>query len=202
MSNAAFIVTGGASGIGLAIAHKLAQEGHHPFVIGRDLSKLKRTGYAFVAADLTHAEQSSKALTTLRTWLNKESLEIKGLVNNAGVFDRLDFLASSDALWSRQFENNLLSAVRLTRELAPDLEQSRPSSVLNISSTLGLRPIALTTAYSAIKAAVINWTHALALEWAPRGIRVNCICPGIVDTPIHAFADMKPRAKPPIRCNP
>ncbi|MBX9768071.1 MAG: SDR family oxidoreductase, partial [Bdellovibrionales bacterium] len=57
--------------------------------------------------------------------------------------------------------------------------------------TLGIRPIANTAAYSATKAAMVNWTKTLAIEEAPHGVRVNCICPGLVDTPIHAFHGQK-----------
>lgn len=168
------------------------------FGIGRDRTKLQRTAesvplgrFEFALADLSDAVSSTNAIMELRQWLKARGLPLLGLVNNAGVFDRVSFVNTPDAVWERQFQANLLSAVRLTRELYPDLKQATPSAVLNISSTLGIKPVADTSAYSAVKAAMVNWTKTLAIEWAAEGIRANCICPGLVDTPIHAFHQTK-----------
>jgi NAD(P)-dependent dehydrogenase (short-subunit alcohol dehydrogenase family) len=76
--------------------------------------------------------------------------------------------------------------VRLTHALLTHLEKNR-GVVINVSSNLGLRPIPRTSAYSASKAAMINWTQSLAIELGPTGVRANCVCPGIIDTPIQAF---------------
>jgi NAD(P)-dependent dehydrogenase (short-subunit alcohol dehydrogenase family) len=190
----AFVISGSGSGIGLALAHRLIADGHFVFGLGRDRAKLKAASkslpgghFVFCAADLAAAAGTHAAVLEIRDWLEEKRLPLLGLVNNAGVVDRIAFHLTSDAIWERQFHNNLMSAVRLTRELYPSLQKGKPSSVLNISSNLGLHPISHISAYSAIKAAMINWTQALALEWAADGIRVNCICPGIVDTPIHSF---------------
>jgi NAD(P)-dependent dehydrogenase (short-subunit alcohol dehydrogenase family) len=190
----AFIVSGAGSGIGQAIATKIIENGHRVFGLGRDPRKLEQTArrlgaqnFSSSSVDLASGEETSRVTQEIHRWLQANSLPLLGVVNNAGVFDRVSFIDSSDAVWYRQFENNLLSAVRLTRDFYRDLKAGAPSSVLNISSTLGLRPVGATSAYSAIKAAMINWTEALALEWAVDGIRVNGLAPGIVDTPIHAF---------------
>jgi NAD(P)-dependent dehydrogenase (short-subunit alcohol dehydrogenase family) len=202
----AFVVTGSGSGIGQAIARQLTQAGHYVYGLGRDRAKLLRTAgelqsghFVFSAADLSEPKATHAAVLEIRDWLSEKRLPLMGLVNNAGVFDHIAFHLTSDAIWERQFHNNLLSAVRLTRELYPVLHKSSPSEtnaakttshsscVLNISSTLGIRPVSHTSAYSALKAAMVNWSKTLALEWAPENIRVNCICPGLVDTPIHGF---------------
>lgn len=190
----AFLVTGAGSGIGQAITLKLISEGHHVFGLGRDPKKLAATAklagnasFLSSSVDLSNAGECSRATQEIRRWLKQQNFQLLGVVNNAGVFDRKEFVATSDTIWERHFYNNLLSAVRITREFYPDLKEAAPSSVLNISSTLGLRPVAMTSAYSALKAAMVNWTQTLALEWAADKIRVNCICPGLVDTPIHAF---------------
>lgn len=190
----AFIVTGAGSGIGQAIAKKIAEQGHQVFGLGRDSKKLEATGkllghknFVFASVNLANSNESSRMNSEIRKWLLLNNLNLQGLVNNAGVVDRGTFDQTSDVIWERQFQNNLLSAVRLTRDFFPELKSSAPASVLNISSNLGLRPIPNTSAYSAIKAAMINWTESLAMEWAPFHIRVNCLCPGLVDTPIHPF---------------
>lgn len=192
MSLGAFVVTGAGSGIGLAIAQEIISQGHHVLGLGRDLTKLEKAAremgsFTPIATDLSSASQADKALESIRNQLKELKLPLLGLVNNAGVVDRLPFIESADQIWERQFQNNLMSAVRLTRGLYPLLKAAPLSSVLNVSSNLGVRPIVNTSAYSAIKAAMVNWTHSLALEWAADKIRVNCICPGLVDTPIHSF---------------
>lgn len=190
----AFIVSGAGSGIGRSIAHKIVAQGHQVFGLGRDSKKLENTGkelgsrnFVFAALNLANANDSSRMSFEIRKWLKANNLELRGIVNNAGVADRLSFDQSSDVVWERQFQNNLLSAVRLTRDFYPELRESPFSSVLNVSSNLGVRPIPGMVAYSAIKAAMNNWTQGLAKEWAKDKIRVNCICPGLVDTPIHPF---------------
>lgn len=108
------------------------------------------------------------------------------VVNNAGIFERRTFKDSSDETWEKMFSTHLLGPVRLVRALLPTLEANR-GAIINVSSTLGLRPVSQTSAYSALKAAMINWTETLAIELGPSGVRANCVCPGIVDTPIHGF---------------
>lgn len=189
----AFIVSGAGSGIGQAIAKKIIAQGHQVFGLGRDSKKLESTAkqlgtkFNFASVDLANPNETSRMNAEIRKWLSNNRLSLTGVVNNAGVVDRGPFDSTSDVIWERQFQNNLLSAVRLTRDFFPELKTSAPSSVLNISSNLGLRPIPNTAAYSAIKAAMVNWSQSLAMEWAPLKIRVNCLCPGLVDTPIHPF---------------
>lgn len=199
----AFIVTGAGSGIGQSIAMAIAAQGHHVFGLGRDPKKLESTskqirpgGFTCTSVDLANADDSSRVAQEIRRWLGQISLPLLGLVNNAGVYDFSLFTECSDAVWERQFNTNLLAAVRLTRIFYPELKASAPSSVLNISSTLGLRPMAGTSAYSALKAAMVNWTKTLALEWAPDQIRANCICPGIVETPIHDGRELPGELQP------
>lgn len=200
----AFVVTGAGSGIGKAISAKLLNEGHHVYGLGRDPKKLLATSklvsdgrFTFSSVDLSRAEESARTTQEIRKWLKQMNHPLLGVVNNAGVFDRLSFLKTSDSIWEKQFSNNMMSAIRITREFYQELKEAKPSSVLNISSTLGLRPVKETLAYSAIKAAMVNWSQGLALEWAADGIRVNCICPGLVDTPIHSFHNQGDEAKAP-----
>lgn len=94
-------------------------------------------------------------------------------------------------MWLRQFEVNLMGPVRIARALFPYFKEHGGGSIVNVASTLGMRPTGPTSAYSASKAAMINWTQSLALEGGPAKIRANCVCPGIVDTPIHSFHSLQ-----------
>ena len=187
-----FIITGAGGGIGRAIAARMIAQNAHVFALARDPDKLRDAQaefgadrFGFALADLSQADQVDAGVAAARAWGRGRSL--RGLVNNAAVFERTSFNDTNDEAWTRYFTHNLMSAVRLSRALYPDLRAAKGASVLNISSTLGLRPIQGAVAYSAFKAALNNLTTGLALEWATDQIRVNCICPGIVDTPIHPF---------------
>lgn len=123
----------------------------------------------------------------LTTLVESGSLSIKALINNAGIYERAPFIDCTDEIWERQLTSNLIAPARLSRQIVPLIAASGGGTIVNISSTLGLRPAPTTAAYSAAKAGLINLTMTMARELADLKIRVNCICPGIVDTPIHAF---------------
>lgn len=184
------LVTGASQGIGKAIALKLSEQGWSLILVSRRPDVLRQladqlpTESVVLPADLS-SEKSLKELSQKVLEIRKKS-GLQALIHNAGVFDRLAFHETPLEIWQKHFSINLLAPVQLTRDLYPLLRQNPGSSVLNISSTLGLKPIAMTSAYSSIKAALNSWTQTLALEWAPE-VRVNAICPGIVDTPIHPF---------------
>jgi len=186
------VVTGASSGIGAAIAHVLAREGWTVLLSGRSIQRLER-----VAASLPQPPSGAKHVLSAGDICSPNTVDqIEGaiksspsplglLVNNAGVVHRLDFRSSTDDIWREQIETNLMAPVRLSRALTKHFVP-RQSSIINISSTLAHLPIRDTSAYSATKAALNNLTQSLAIELAPE-IRVNGICPGLVDTPIHPF---------------
>jgi NAD(P)-dependent dehydrogenase (short-subunit alcohol dehydrogenase family) len=95
----------------------------------------------------------------------------------------------------RQFQVNLFGPIQWTQMVMPLLEKSGHGSIVNVSSTLGLRAGATSGAYSAAKAAMNSWTQSLAIEYGPKKVRVNAICPGIVDTPIHSFHSLPDQDK-------
>ena len=184
------LITGAGSGIGLATAEHFIKNNWKVIAVGRTQSKLEELRSKFpdqvmaVQCDIANASDVSKLLSKITSLVP----QIKALVNNAGIWKRLSFLETDDAIWREQFETNILGSVRITRDLLKlSIAQKSALSVVNISSTLGVRPVAETAAYSASKAAMVSWTQTLALEMAKYKIRVNCICPGIIDTPIHHF---------------
>ncbi|MEW5701986.1 MAG: SDR family oxidoreductase [Candidatus Zixiibacteriota bacterium] len=181
------MVTGAGSGIGRACAVRLSQEGATILLHGRTASKLTETStllpgpFATLPGDLSQPRDNEKVADEVQAHYNH--LDI--LVNSAGIGD----LGAADRLewddFQRMLDNNLVGLFDLTRRLAPVLRASEHGgSVINISSTLGLTPVAKTLAYSAAKAGVIALTETLAAEWGPH-IRVNCVCPGIVNTPMQ-----------------
>ena len=183
------IISGGGTGIGRACAQRLSQWAGTPtsvLVIGRneknlfDTLSLLPAGNFKAVCDLS----STSSIENLKKTIAAIGLPISGLINNAGIIERKLFVETDETHWRKQFEVNFFGAVSLTRLILPFMIKEKQGHVINISSTLGARPITATTAYSASKAALINWTKGLAIEMSPHNIRVNCICPGIVETPI------------------
>lgn len=196
--NCTALITGASSGIGAATAKKFAREGYDLLLMGRNETRLKalQTGLTFTSSEILVCD-----LRELSSHVDELEKKLSGLaaptvlVNNAGIFNTGSIESTSDAVWMQQFEVNLLSAVQLTRFLWPVFKKNHQGSIVNVSSTLGVKPTATTGAYSAVKAAMINWTQALALEGGTDNIRANCICPGIIDTPIHSFHSLQPEQK-------
>ena len=183
------IVTGASSGIGAATAKLLAEAGYSVLLLGRNANRLQKIheqiqGTSFpVVCDLTSSDDIHKFCQKFIAGEYSKS-PLKLLVHNAGVFKPASFQKTEDSEWIRQFETSIMGPVRLTRNLLSVIKDQQ-TAIINISSTLGLKPVAETAAYSALKAAMVNWSQSLAIELAPFKVRVNCICPGIVDTPIH-----------------
>ncbi|WP_413584105.1 SDR family NAD(P)-dependent oxidoreductase [Bdellovibrio sp. HCB274] len=186
----AVVITGASSGIGAATAIHFGKNGYFVYLMGRNKDRLAevaakcRSGASLMSCDLTDLPALNKRISEITsTTIHK----VEVLVNNAGIFDVHSTEEGTDELWQKEFDVNLMSAVRLTRAFFPYFKKHGGGSIVNVSSSLGLKPTAATSAYSAIKAAMINYTQSNALEGGPFNIRANCVAPGIVDTPIHPF---------------
>ncbi len=193
----AVLITGAGSGIGEATVYEFSKNGYFVFLLGRDKDKLERVagnckfGASRIACDLTDPSQITKAVDHLKS---RPDVKLEVLVNNAGIFERHPYSAGIE-IWEKIFKTNLMGPVNLTQQVVPLMIAQGSGSIVNVSSTLGIKPVADVSSYCAVKAAMNNWTQSLALELAPKKIRVNCVCPGIVDTPIHPFHQLKGPAK-------
>lgn len=194
----AALVTGAGSGIGAATALEYAKNGYFVYLMGRNREHLEevalkcRSGASIVACDITDNTALDKRLQEV---LGAKIHKLEVIINNAGAYQKHTVEEGSDELWSNQFAVNLFAPVHIVRTIFPYFKKHGGGSIVNISSTLGLRPQGPTAAYSASKAAMINWTQSLALEGGPFNIRANCICPGIVETPIHEFYSLHDEQK-------
>jgi meso-butanediol dehydrogenase / (S,S)-butanediol dehydrogenase / diacetyl reductase len=177
------IVTGGASGIGAATAARLADEGAKVMVA--DMQEPAETGETlrYIRTDVTsQAEFEALVEATLGAW---GRLDI--LVNNAGT-GALGYTPDTDlAEWERVFAVNSTAVFLGCRAAIPHMRE-RGGAIVNTASISGLFGDYAMAAYNASKGAVVNYTRALALECAPHGIRVNAVCPGLVDTPMASAA--------------
>ncbi|HEY3630891.1 MAG TPA: SDR family oxidoreductase [Jatrophihabitantaceae bacterium] len=171
------LVTGGASGIGLAAAARLADAGATVAVLDRD--EISTDRFTSVRADL--ADDVAVRAAVERAVEALGGLDI--LVNNAGIGAQGDITANDDAEWHRVLDVNVVGLVRVTRAALPALRASQHAAIVNtcsIAATAGLPNRAL---YSASKGAVLSLTLAMAADLLPDGIRVNAVNPGTADTP-------------------
>lgn len=193
------LITGGSSGIGRACAMEFIRRGAHVALVARRKAMLEdavatasreRTGTArAVAADVTVAEDRRRCVEEAVGFLG--SLDV--LVNAAGILEGGSVEKTSLEAFDRTMEINVRAVYDLTRIALPHLEKSR-GNVVNISSVAGLRPYPGLVAYCVSKSAVDQMTRCLALDLAPKGIRVNAINPGVVVTNLHRAGGMSEEA--------
>jgi 3-oxoacyl-[acyl-carrier protein] reductase len=181
------LVTGASGGIGSAIAAALNSAGAKVVLTGTRREALealkKQLGgkSRSVVADLSDPKQISR--------LVGEAGPVDILVNNAGISHREPTNATGDVAWDRVIEIDLSSVFRLSRALLPTMAARNWGRVISIGSILGETGAAGMGPYSAAKAGVVGLTKALALEFSPAGVTVNCVAPGYIRTPMM---DMNP----------
>jgi NAD(P)-dependent dehydrogenase (short-subunit alcohol dehydrogenase family) len=172
------IVTGGASGIGLAIATRLATDGARVACLDLTPENLPG-GLIGIRADIASQSEVIAAVAEAESRLG--GIDI--LVNNAGIGAQGGIEANDDDEWRRVLDVNVIGLVRMCRAALPALRRSNHAAIVNIASiaaTAGLQNRAL---YSASKGAVLALTQAMAADMLADGIRVNAVNPGTVDTP-------------------
>jgi len=182
------LVTGGGSGIGLATAGLFAGEGARVAAVDRDEAGLSRAaafagvgaGIATIVADVRDDRQVREAIDGAARAMGG----IDGVVNAAGVDLVRSFDEATADDWQRILAVNLLGPVAVCRAAVPAIRAAGGGTIVNIASGAGLRPLEKRTAYCSSKAALVMFGKALALELALDGIRVNAVCPGVIDTPM------------------
>ncbi len=189
LANKTALISGGGTGIGKATALCFAAEGARVMIAGRredplieTVAEIHRNGgqAAYVVADYAQVKQVEESVaTTLSTF---GTLDI--LVNNAGVAGFRPILEVTEEEYEYQTSINLKGLLFATKFAISALAEQGGGSIVNISSGAGLRAVPASSVYGITKAGVVHLTKIVALETAAMNIRVNCICPGFIETPI------------------
>jgi len=180
------VVTGGARGIGRAIANRLAAHGATLTLLGRDRARLYEAVQALGAATLCDAQAcdvlDERAVQAAFDAIARAGHRIGVLINNAGHAKSARFAATDRALWDEMIGVNLTGTYLCTRAALPALLEAPAGRIVNVASTAGLAGAPYVTAYCASKHGVVGLTRALALELAATRVTVNAVCPGYTET--------------------
>lgn len=187
------VITGGASGIGLATARLFAEEGarvalwdRHPHVADIAQTLSAETGQKVLGftADVTQRSSLSQAWTATREQSGEVDHVVHAAAIGSGKFG-FPFTHLEPDDWRRVIEVNILGTANLAHLIAPDFMQRRQGTIVFVSSVAGQIGSQTDPPYSASKAANINFAQCLAKDLAPFGVRVNTVCPGMVQTPLN-----------------
>jgi len=189
------VITGASEGIGFAIAAGLAKEGARVVLVARREDKLEEAvrklgpQASYVVGDVASQDTAARAVEAAVR--RHGGLDL--LVNNAGILRPGAIGAMSLEDVDAMFSVNVRGTVVFTNEAVKVMSGRKGAAILNISSAAGRRPLPMISIYGATKAAVQHLTQTWAIELAARGIRVNCLCPGAIETPaFRSVADVVP----------
>ena len=185
LANRHAVITGASRGIGATIARCLADAGADVTLVGRDRSALQSVADSLRGvktccqiADVADAVAVRAAVAGARAALGPIAI----LVNCAGQATSAPITKTTDALWAQMLAVNLTGSFLCMRECVPDMLAAGFGRIVNIASTAGRIGYPYVAAYCAAKHGVVGLTRAAALEYAPRGVTVNAVCPGYTDT--------------------
>ena len=185
LNNRVAIVTGSAGGIGQAIALSLAKQGANIVVVDiisgnktvQMIKKLKRKAI-FVETDVSNKDSVENMVNETIAKFNKIDI----LVNNAGIFRPSPTETLTEEDWEKTININLKGYFLCAQAAGKYMLKKKKGSIINVSSVAGLFGYSVAVAYCSSKGGIMLLTKSLAAEWSPKGIRVNSICPGIIET--------------------
>ena len=189
------VVTGGASGIGAATVRRFAAEGAHICILDRDLSAAEA-----LAAELGDGHLAMELDVRFEAGVEQVAEAVYGcwsqvdvLVNNAGSELNKTYDETTVEEWDKVLDTDLKGPWLLCKHFVPRMVERGSGSVINISSLNGLVGFPLSTAYGSAKGGLVVFTRDMAIELATSGVRINCVCPGVIETPMmERWTDLMP----------
>ena len=184
LKNKTAIITGGATGIGLACARLFQQEGARVALFGRRQDRLDQAqkivgdSALAISGDITRQEDIDR----LTDQVLAEWGRIDILINNAGNFASTALHETDDSVWDDILNVNLRGVFLLTKKVLPHMLEQKSGSIVHISSILGMIAVPQTAAYNASKGALNQFSKSIAVEYGNAGIRSNSVCPGMIET--------------------
>lgn len=192
-SNQKVLITGGGSGIGLALAKKFLSHNNTVIITGRNLSKLEKVKAELPEIHIFQSDVIQEAdVKELAATVQNQFGGIDVLINNAGIMLLLDAGNEANDL-TKQFEEieiNYHSPIRMLHHFLPQLKKSKTAVLVNVSSGLAYVPFAQAPVYSGTKSALHFWTLGIRPQLKPHGIKVVELLPPVVDTPLAHGADI------------
>jgi len=192
------IITGGSKGSGKATAVLFADEGAKVVITGRNEDDLKDTvskssgEIEYLLSDVSKEEDCK---SSVEHTVNKYG-KVDILFNNAGIASLGATHETSVDDWSRVFDINVKGSFMMAKEVIPHMIENGGGAIINNASILGLKAVPGSSAYNSSKGAIVQFTRSMALEYGDKGIRVNCICPGAIETPLlDGFLEAAPEFK-------
>jgi NAD(P)-dependent dehydrogenase (short-subunit alcohol dehydrogenase family) len=183
------VISGGSVGIGLAVAHALAEEGAHLVLCARDEARVRERAREIesrhgvraiaIAADVSKAADAEKVVASAEQTFGGADI----LINNAGTGSNETIQDAPDEKWQYYWELHTMAAVRLSRGLIPSMKRRGGGVILNNASICAKQPLGYEPIYNVTKAALMMFSKCLSNEVIKDNIRVNCINPGLVLTP-------------------
>lgn len=189
------VVTGGSSGIGAAAVRRFVAEGAEVLIVDIAIDDANRLA-AELGAAVTAVKCDVRLEADIRAaaeaaYTRWERVDV--LVNNAGSELNRTYDETSEDEWYRVIDTDLKGPWLMCKHFVPKMVEAGSGSVINISSLNGLVGFPLSTAYGSAKGGLVVFTRDLAIELASTGVRVNCVCPGVIETPMmERWTDLMP----------
>jgi len=189
------VVTGGASGIGEATVRRFAAEGAEVCILDRDFpaaeTLAKELGEGHLAMELDVRFETGVERVAAAVYGHWDRVDV--LVNNAGSELNKTYNETTVDEWDRVLDTDLKGPWLLCKHFVPRMVERGSGSVINISSLNGLVGFPLSTAYGSAKGGLVVFTRDMAIELATSGVRINCVCPGVIETPMmERWTDLMP----------
>lgn len=192
ISGNTILITGGGSGIGLALTKALVKTGNQVIICGRRRERLEAVKKLLPEVTIRVCDISNKRSSeALINWLKPKFGDLNILINNAGIQRPFDFFQGSKDLENADSEIaiNLTAPIHLTAHLVPILKKKKEAAIINISSGLAFTPLALVPIYCATKAAMHSWSYSLRHQLRDTSIKVFEVFPPMVATELHGNRD-------------